>query len=313
MLIFGKPPSSNPQNVATLSDLFWYGATQVWDNLRRANLNSVTLSEDTITESLILMIAPILNKAPSGPRYYGFSHRFTPKAEAATGADWEWYFVGSNGLNYKIRIQAKRRFLVRGDYRYEGIDRLVGVKKRGKIDRRKKQYNVLINDAKNNNMYPMYIFYNEFEDSYRAQLQFIGKGWRYYGCTFAGGSAVRRISRSIENKAGKTHTVKNYWALMKPWHELTKNEEFKSLSAAAVNQSANKPLPLIIYDRLLELEAYYQEALEGYKPSIPPKPTKILPHYVELSLDAVKSGSMDKLPEFQQKGSTAGFIVIAEA
>lgn len=125
---------------------FKHLAARVWRDLGDAHRYAHALSEDAITDYLLL---DLKRRAPGQV----IVNKFTRRAEGTTtGADWEWWFVqGHRGVG--LRVQAKR--LNVSTVKYDTLDHTIR-------RTRQKQINLLLRDAESCSppLYPIYCFYN---------------------------------------------------------------------------------------------------------------------------------------------------------
>src|SRR5689334_17033203 len=121
-------------------------ARQTWKNLHDSEQLGISLSEESITDFLLLQFAR------AHPREVTIN-KFSKADEGhTTGADWEWWF-GVPSAWFGMRVQAKKL-----DYmKYAGLLHTVSRTKR-------KQVNLLIRSAKNSGLCPFYCFYNYWGD-----------------------------------------------------------------------------------------------------------------------------------------------------
>src|SRR6266404_3203138 len=84
----------------SLCSSFQLLAKRTWTRLRRARLASIHLGETGITNSVLIDLKL------SHPREVTI-HTFSQRKEKATGADWEWWFIGQNQSAIGFRVQAK--------------------------------------------------------------------------------------------------------------------------------------------------------------------------------------------------------------
>lgn len=122
----------------------------VYARLNDAAHYQVNLQEETLTEDLLLDIAKQLPQKPDLTL-----SQFNRGQEADNGADWqwEWWFHGRRWFG--VRVQAKKlRPLRQG--REPGYDLTYRIGK----DRERRQLDVLLQHAREDNIAPAYVFYN---------------------------------------------------------------------------------------------------------------------------------------------------------
>jgi hypothetical protein len=122
-----------------------------WDRLREARKHSCQVGEESITDFVVLNI----KKWGKGKIIVD---TFTRHQEAVNGSDWEWWFTGSSRKWLGMRVQAKVLKL-----NSEKFEHLHHSNKNGK------QVELLIQDANNNGLVPLYCMYTNWRPGdYRA-------------------------------------------------------------------------------------------------------------------------------------------------
>jgi len=137
------------------------------------------LGEESITDYLIL---DLKRWHPDQVTIFRFNRYQEGKT---TGADWEWWFTGK-GKWFGMRVQAKK--LDSRTLTYKSLPHRLKNSQR-------KQVNLLINDAKKRGLYPLYCFYNYWNNRSADPT------WRcgtfaprreLWGCTISDAVSVRR-------------------------------------------------------------------------------------------------------------------------
>jgi hypothetical protein len=191
-------------------------AQKTWTDLCHSNRFGLSLGEESITDFLLLELKL---RHPSEVSIIKFNRR---QEGLTTGADWEWWF-GSPGSWFGMRVQAKK--LESTSLIYDGLDHTVR-------STRQKQFNLLINDAKARNLYPIYTFYNywDVQRASSAKISFTSacgcpatfgqlgvglfRGYEHWGCTVADAYAIRKAIRR------GTSSLKDIAAISIPWEWL---------------------------------------------------------------------------------------------
>lgn len=127
----------------------------IWTNIYLSNKYSTIYGEETITNSILLILAK--------QEYLNIKILQTPKnIEGVQGTDWEW-FVGSSKSGWiRYVIQAKKLNL--NTNRYETLHYKVGNSKNGKY-----QIDLLQNFAEVNGAVPLYSFYNYYPQAKQSK------------------------------------------------------------------------------------------------------------------------------------------------
>ncbi|MCC7070391.1 MAG: hypothetical protein IT383_03655 [Deltaproteobacteria bacterium] len=154
-----------------------------WDTLRRARYAHLRIGEETLTE---LNLVELVLGGGGQIRIFPF----TKRAEAHTGADWEWWVRGLSGAWVGMRVQAKA--LDPGTDAYDHlwyaragvlqIDRLIKAALAGPVPR-----------------FPLYMLYNNWDPATRKVPWSCG-GRRYWGaramgCAVAAATALRPLQK----------------------------------------------------------------------------------------------------------------------
>lgn len=163
----------------------------------------VSYGEETITETNLLELR---RRHPPMIRLETFSK----KMEAANGADWEWHVIGRR-RTLRMRVQAKR---------LQKNDKLKIPHKIASSG--KQQIDLLIADAKNHRMLPVYCFYSsEPQRSYwTASARVAGVSTFEAGCLLASAHKVKSIMPTSLSAIEK-HSV--------PWHYLVDRRRFERI------------------------------------------------------------------------------------
>ena len=168
--------------------------------------NAIT-GEETITESNLLEIQ---RRHPKTVHLKTFTK---PYEGSTSGADWEWHLIGSK-WTLKLRVQAKK---VDENGKLKNIGHRVD-------DTKPLQIDLLINDAKKNDCYPIYCFYcaEEHRDIWTADRN---NKWIMpeTGCLLASAEDVKSLMPKDLSKI-EDKTV--------PWHFLCFNEHLRTSNIA---------------------------------------------------------------------------------
>lgn len=155
-------------------------ASRTWNDLEDGHRLGLSISEESITDFLLLDLRRAL---PNNV----FVRKFSKSEEGkTTGADWEWWFVGS-GRGFGMRVQAKR--LSTKTQRYEDLGRFAGKSHSLQVD-------LLIGDAQKTNLYPAYCFYNYWHPSITPptwNCRSFPPYWRMFGCAVADAAAIKAL------------------------------------------------------------------------------------------------------------------------
>ena len=144
-------------NLLSVQQEFLMGlATTVWDRRGAAKRTGLQFNEETATELLLLDLKIYY---PGKVAVYPFNK----KVESATGADWAWAFVDSDGVFCQgMLVQAKR--LDDADKRYRQLRHKKIRPQRGSMA---SQMDQLIDTARRWGLPPIYAFYNHLDDPRR--------------------------------------------------------------------------------------------------------------------------------------------------
>ena len=144
-----------------LSWLFGWAAQKTWHDLRDSQRFRIGMSEDSITETLLLEMHRRTSQLAC--------IRYTRRQERQSGADWLWWFV-SEDRGFPILIQAKRQY---PSGRYEALTYSCSATRN--------QIITLLQTARYNGWLPLYCFYN-----FRTLFQYNP----LFGCTVAWAPSV---------------------------------------------------------------------------------------------------------------------------
>ncbi|PIV56134.1 hypothetical protein COY52_04350 [Candidatus Desantisbacteria bacterium CG_4_10_14_0_8_um_filter_48_22] len=157
----------------SLCESFIGQAKKIWNLLNDANSFSLNLREDSITDWNLLELyrmhpLEIIIKT------------FSSVEEGTVGADWEWW-LNSQDFWLGFRVQAKK--LDYATLKYKQLDR---------TNNRGRQIDLLIESALNDNLIPLYIFYNYWDvtrfdpewlcETYNKDIKMLGCGLSYAEC-----------------------------------------------------------------------------------------------------------------------------------
>jgi hypothetical protein len=154
-------------------------SASVWATLADASAYGLSYGEESLTDMLLLELK----------RQHAKELTITPfnrRQEGRNGADWAWWFEGKQWLG--MRVQAKRLY---PSGRYEALDDLVGKSKT------KLQADLLLTEAKADNLFPMYCFYNFWDVTKNPvanaafNCQTFPRSEHLLGCTLAPAADVK--------------------------------------------------------------------------------------------------------------------------
>jgi hypothetical protein len=137
---------------------------RIWREMAWAERHNLSMSEETITEMLLLRLL----RSAKGTGFW--IEVFNKLEEAVSGADWEFWFVGTQSC-VVLRVQAKRLFR---SGRYASLDLVPGG-----------QTTQLIKDAAKWGCHPYFAFYNNeayFPQSFPTPLCCEYRGPSCCGC-----------------------------------------------------------------------------------------------------------------------------------
>jgi hypothetical protein len=221
-------------------------------NLEFAHLPHVNVSygEETITETNLLEIR---RRHPHKVTLLTFTKLQESKN---TGADWEWHLIGK-AFTLKMRVQAKRI------YKAGGIGNLQQMGKGAA----KPQIDLLIEDAKANNLFPAYCFYC----AEPQRIHWLKGATRKEFDTFETGCLIAD-AETVKSKAPKKLSDIEKDTI--PWHFLCARYMFAA---------SRSPFNFRFRERLL-VERYIEEIVAKGIPSTDSKTTEIgLPTFIQLN------------------------------
>ena len=184
------PRSGN--DIDDLCYLFACAACKTWSDLRDSQSLDINISEDSITDMLLLEMLRRTNQIAC--------KRYTRRQERKLGADWLWWFVSGN-RGFPMLIQAKRLY---SSGRYEML--------KYKKHSRKDQTNTLLRTARNrnNDWLPLFCFYNFWSSPSLPQNPF-------WGCALASAQSVKdHLLLSGQRK----NDIDSIFSMSVPWCNL---------------------------------------------------------------------------------------------
>jgi hypothetical protein len=210
-------------------------AGRTWDDLRDSDRLGLSLSEESITDFLLLHLARKYRNEIVIEKYSKAEEGYT------TGADWEWWF-GARAAWVGIRVQAKKL----SEMHYANLGHFVRGTKR-------KQYNLLIKSATRDGLYPVYCFYNYWPiRNIRLGLPALYRGRsRYQGWSVADAILVRRmVMRGIDDLreiAKISMPIDQLFTRLPGTAAATLTSRvFESVSALAASTTSNQHRPLVV-------------------------------------------------------------------
>ena len=157
-------------------------AKRTWENIRDGIATVIVLGENTLTENNLLEIQ---RRHPDEVRLFKFDQI---REGTETGADWEWWLTNHRQNKWMgLRVQAKK--LNCDKLTYDAINH--------RTQKNGPQINLLISNANDNGLVPLYCFYNYFPA--QNQTTFLSRCGSYreptelMGCTLASAQGVNRI------------------------------------------------------------------------------------------------------------------------
>ncbi len=173
-------------------------AVRVWNWLKTSLQTRIILSEETITDFILLELQ-------SRHPYEIITQKYTKRQESRTGSDWEWWLnSGSNWLG--LRIQAKK--LDSNNLEYPGLD---------KVNLYGRQVDLLITNSLQSQpkRIPLYVFYNYWDNNKYTLRKWNCKTYptdiKMLGC----GLVYAQLVRNVLNTGSKL--LKDIAPLMYPW------------------------------------------------------------------------------------------------
>lgn len=275
-------PTTSSGTHAQTCKLFKELARKTWSDLREAHNLHFALSEESITDFLLL---ELLKTIPASVSITKFSKSTEGKT---TGADWEWWFLGA-GRGFGLRIQAKK--LSTKKLKYEELARNAG--RSGKS-----QVNLLLRDARKANLYPIYCFYNYWKRGTRSSA-WLGKSFsldpRLLGCAVADALRVKSL---ITKGRNDIQSVGKYCL---PWSHLV------CCKGSAKNPRTS--LPYRVRDLANQLRGATDPRVGSNQTSVPEViGTGLLPDYVKRILDRPETETIN-CPEGR---AVDGVVVLRE-
>jgi len=183
----------------SLCDDFIKVSKDTWKKLRLSSQVNIRLSEETITDTLLLYLA---SRHPNKIK----TQKYTKFQESKTGADWEWWITSSSSIQNQwlgLRIQAK--IIDVETLEYPHLDYRTS---QGQL-----QVDVLISSAINSSpsRVPLYVFYNYWDirqfrppwlcGSYPFTISMLGCGvstaWYVRSCLRNGNKSVQTIASQM--------------------------------------------------------------------------------------------------------------------
>lgn len=191
---------------------FCYRAIETWNLMFAGEIAGISISETTLTE---LNLLEIKRRHPTKVYIQKFSQQDEGKR---TGADWEWW-IGSNSQWLGIRVQAKRLKDKNADS-YSSFNH---------SNTHGKQVEMLLDNARKHQLYPMYCFYNSgYIKSFpsRWNCGAFAQQENLLGCSIADAFKVK----SLLNQQDKKSFSNNLSSISYPWHCIVCCPGFRSLN-----------------------------------------------------------------------------------
>lgn len=159
-----------------------------WNKLREARNLDFQVGEESLTDFIVLNI-----------KKWGVGKividTFTRHAESINGSDWEWWFTGPSGKWLGMRVQAKVLNLASEKYKHLHHKNKHGF-----------QVDLLIDDAKQNGLIPLYCMYTNWDPKkYKAswECQTHKPTVRHYGTSILSPHAVKTLQLTKETRLSK--------------------------------------------------------------------------------------------------------------
>ena len=203
----------------------------------------IAFGEETITETNLLEFR---RRHPQNIHVHSFTKA---KESSETGADWEWHIIGrANTL--KMRVQAKR------------VDKNGKIKRLNQSGKKHASYlqiDLLISDALNHGLLPIYCFYSsEIHRKIWTRNKATSQSIPFEsGCLLADAAIVKTVSPSKLNDIEKNCV---------PWHFLCAQKKF-SVSKRPYNLRYLEPKQIERYLEEIE-EVESSEAFNKFFPTI---------------------------------------------
>lgn len=178
-----------------IDEILLKNSNWTWDKLREARKVGYQLGEESITDFLILNL-----KSPAKNNLVVKS--FTRHAEALNGADWEWWFTGPTQKWVGMRVQAKVINLAKEEYQHFDHSNKNG-----------NQVDLLIQNARNKNMIPIYCLYTNWDPSkyhHPSNCNTYKKSIRQYGTALLSAQYVHTtiVPKKIKKLSAIIHELK---------------------------------------------------------------------------------------------------------
>ncbi|MDG6106108.1 hypothetical protein Daura_06545 [Dactylosporangium aurantiacum] len=216
------------KNVTTVADTLDDLAAQTWHKITVGPLRGLTFGEESITDHNLFELDRL---APEVEVY-----KFDKSEEPTNGADFEWW-IGSSSIGWLgIRFQAKK--LDDGSYAQ------LGHRVRGQ-----RQYHLLLEQARQDNVWAFYCFYNGWDGPWPDGVPNITcprnltPTWDQAGtspCTHAAlqdfGCAIAPAAAVASRHAGEPRkgrlAMEEYLQFSRPWSHLFRDRSSRLLSAS---------------------------------------------------------------------------------
>lgn len=247
-------------NICTIFRLL---AVKTWTDLEDAQApTAMSIGEESVTDFLLLDLKRAL---PTEVKI----RKFTKPQEATTGADWEWWFLGATH-GFGMRVQAK--ILNPFSLRYEHLWRKVRASNTLQI-------NLLLNDAKNANLYALYCFYNYWKTTATpSPLWYCGSfpfNLRNYGCTIADANSIKKsFHQNHKDHLNDISTLSLPWECLvccKGLHAASLPEGAREVALLVSGMTRNKQrqIPdLVLADQLPQYVRVLANASENERPEL---------------------------------------------
>lgn len=184
----------------TICQTFINLSHETWTFLEKARDVKHQPLEETITDKIVIELKAL-------PRLEVKTTTFSRRRERGTGADWEWWFTNeARSAWFGVRVQAKILNFVSN--RYEALNY-----KSKASD--KDQTSVLISDAENNSLYPLYCFYSHWPLATAIDLKqcrTFPNAPESYGCSLVDAYTIKNIKSSADS-----NSLASIMAVAYPW------------------------------------------------------------------------------------------------
>ena len=165
--------------------LFHWAAGKTWFDLRESQRLGIGISEDSITDMLLLEMGRRTNRLAC--------KRYSRTEESNSGADWLWWFV-SGDKGFPILIQAKRLY---PSGRYEALK-----------SQPSNQTDALLKSASNKGWLPLFCFYNYWPSTLNSPS---------WGCTVALANSIMGL---LSSNCPKPNHIDKIGPESVPWTHL---------------------------------------------------------------------------------------------